>query len=504
MDILLAGMNIDSEVMKDLKNKLQMAANALLADREHSSDDTSLGQQILQLLDSKSITPETISAAYARISRDPRPVNQLREEARKRVGKARRSNRTIIFGLGHSSVAEHAVFNLDVIGVSRLLSELLQSHRLCSFTEKSQRYIKLDQDYIVPPELAGTPLADTFRSFTLQRFDDYNKLCKILKEDVGHEEDLCGEDARYVLPLSVTTQMGMTVNARNLEKLLQECASSQLQEYQTFGKRLYDLVDGIAPSLIKYTEGSHLRQVQNEAISAAVQKSRTAEYTFPETNRDDVRLIYATPDGDHIIASALLWNLDESSACLPLHLKNTILDEELLKQIFMAVFIPMKPWDTAPREFESAETMFDLVISAAAYAQMKRHRMATMIPGPYCPGLGILVPPALKDTEGEEILRKAAQEASDLALKIKKISPEAANYAYLSCHRRRLLVKMNVRELIHLSRLREDAHAQWDIRILAQKMIEQARTKLPYCLQLACGKHAFDARKKEYLDNMVL
>ncbi|PKN95790.1 MAG: thymidylate synthase (FAD), partial [Chloroflexi bacterium HGW-Chloroflexi-5] len=94
MKILLAGYNIDSDLICELKEK-----SALKQD----------------------ITPETISAAYARISRSPKSVDALRRDARTEVEKARKSNRNIVFEMGHSSVAEHAVFNIDVIGVSRLL-----------------------------------------------------------------------------------------------------------------------------------------------------------------------------------------------------------------------------------------------------------------------------------------------------------------------------------------------------------------------------------------------
>ena len=62
-------------------------------------------------------TPVTLSASYARISRDPRPIRQLREEACREVGKARDSNRRIVFDYGHGSVAEHAVFNFDVLDI---------------------------------------------------------------------------------------------------------------------------------------------------------------------------------------------------------------------------------------------------------------------------------------------------------------------------------------------------------------------------------------------------
>ena len=83
MKIILAGYNLDYDLIRELKEK-----SALRQD----------------------LTPETISAAYARISRSPKPVNELREIARAEVDKARQSNRNIVFSMGHSSVAEHAVF----------------------------------------------------------------------------------------------------------------------------------------------------------------------------------------------------------------------------------------------------------------------------------------------------------------------------------------------------------------------------------------------------------
>ncbi|MBW2454407.1 MAG: FAD-dependent thymidylate synthase, partial [Deltaproteobacteria bacterium] len=95
-------------------------------------------------------SPETLSAAYARISRYPAPVPRLRAKARQEVERARKSNRTIVFGLGHHSVAEHAVFNFDILGCSRLAIEALEWHRLCTKKKKSQRYITLDGDFVLP------------------------------------------------------------------------------------------------------------------------------------------------------------------------------------------------------------------------------------------------------------------------------------------------------------------------------------------------------------------
>ncbi|MEQ8153226.1 MAG: FAD-dependent thymidylate synthase, partial [Smithellaceae bacterium] len=102
MKILLAGYNIDYDLICELKDKCAF---------------------------DEDITPETLSAAYARISRSPKFVDELRQIARGEVEKARKSNRNIVFEMGHSSVAEHAVFNVDIIGVSRLLVEAIEKFR---------------------------------------------------------------------------------------------------------------------------------------------------------------------------------------------------------------------------------------------------------------------------------------------------------------------------------------------------------------------------------------
>jgi len=135
MKVILAGYNFDSEVIEELKK------------HEPERQD---------------VTPETLSAAYARISRDPRPVNELRAIARAEVERARRSNQNIIFKMGHHSVAEHAVFNFDLIGLSRLAIEEVEHFRLCSYTEKSQRYITLDGDYVLPEEIKSAGLEAFF------------------------------------------------------------------------------------------------------------------------------------------------------------------------------------------------------------------------------------------------------------------------------------------------------------------------------------------------------
>src|SRR3989339_1469028 len=135
MDVILAGHNIDFDIIREIA-------------AEHP--------------ERQDLTPETVAAAYARISRNPRPVNELRTLARGEVEKARASNRNIVFEMGHSSIAEHAVFNLDVLRVSRLLVEEIERFRLASYTEKSQRYVLLADDFVIPQEVREAGLEEAF------------------------------------------------------------------------------------------------------------------------------------------------------------------------------------------------------------------------------------------------------------------------------------------------------------------------------------------------------
>ena len=169
MKILLAGYNVDYNLLRELKEK------------------SAFGQDI---------TPETISAAYARISRSPKSVDALRQDARAEVEKARKSNRNIVFEMGHSSVAEHAVFNIDVIGVSRLLVEEIEKFRLCSYTEKSQRYVLFDKDFVVPEEIEQVGLTDLFVATITMQNDFYHQLYEQLRPYVFEREQGAGRKSR--------------------------------------------------------------------------------------------------------------------------------------------------------------------------------------------------------------------------------------------------------------------------------------------------------------------
>ena len=474
MKVYLAGYNVDSEVLEDLKKNSPPRED---------------------------VTPETLSAAYARISRDPRPVNQLRVLSRQEVKRARSSNKNIIFKMGHHSVAEHAVFNFDIIGVSRLAIEEIEKFRLCSYTEKSQRYIELSEDIVLPEEIKKSGLQDIFLSTVKAQNELYQKLHQKLEPYVFHKNKeladnpkkhttLKGwaiEDARYIVCLAAEGQLGLTINARNLEFMIRRFASFRLSELNKLNRKIYDLVKDVAPSIILFTEANEF-----DAKTYMDLKEKVSGLPAVSSHMDDqsVRLVGFTEDPDMKLVSALLHtSTDLSYSLCQQHASRLSFDEK--KEIVKTAMQKMEFFDSVLREFEYVDLVFELVLSATCFAQFKRHRMATLTAQNYNPGLGVIIPPSIQNIGAEKEFLEVIERTNEAFSRLQQKTPLGANYVLTNAHRRRALLKVNAREFYHISRLREDATAQWDIKNVVRAMSELAKKVMPLTCLLIGGKDSF-------------
>ncbi|MGA2331224.1 MAG: FAD-dependent thymidylate synthase [Syntrophales bacterium] len=482
MKIILAGYNLDFETIRDFQ-KLRP--------------------------DAQDLTPETISAAYARISRSPKRVDELRAVARQEVERARQSNKNIVFEMGHSSVAEHAVFNIDVLGISRLLVEEIEKFRLCSYTEKSQRYVKLKDDFVIPEEIRGTPMEGPFVDIINKQNGLYHELFEKLKPHIFEKQkDLAAdpanhsllagwakEDARYAISLATETQLGMTINARILELMLRRLAAHPLAEAKECSRKLYEATKDTAPSLIRYTEATEydlLTRLQlRDEVSALMRQKKLEAPTAPaELKGEYVSLIYATPGGDDRIMASLIHSSSDlpMSRCLQVV---SFMDRREKESLMKTALKHIKSYDPVLREFENAELHFELLISASCFAQMKRHRMATITSQNYDPTLGATVPPAVSEIGMHDAFMEIVTRSEDVYARIKGLSPLVSGYILTNAHRRRVSMKINARELYHIARLRADTHAQWDIRKTVEEMVKLGKKSMPLTLMLATGKDGF-------------
>src|SRR5512143_1237613 len=479
MKIVLAGYNVDSAVLDELRKNSPPRED---------------------------VTPETLSASYARISRDPRPVDELRAAARAEVERTRRSNQAIIFKMGHHSVAEHAVFNFDIIGVSRLAIEEIERFRLMSFTEKSQRYITLGADFVIPEEVRAAGLESLFVETVQAQNALYHRLYARLKpfvfakhaqaaaEPANHSvlDGWAKEDARYIVSLATQGQLGLTANARSLELLIRRFAAKDLAEVKELNRRLYELAKKVAPSIILFTDPSPFdaETYPDLARAAAAWTAALPQARRSRASKRGVVLAGATADGDERIIAALSHSVTGLShaACAALARKAGPAGR---KEIVRRALSRMEFYDFPPREFEHADLTYDLIVSASCFAQLKRHRMATLTWQRYDPSLGVTVPPSVREAGAEKEFLAVIERTDDTHARLERAIGPAADYVLTNAHRRRALLKVNVRELYHISRLRQDASAQWEIRQVAAEMSRLAAKAMPLACSLLGGKDAY-------------
>jgi len=450
-------------------------------------------------------TPETISAAYARISHSPKTVPELRDAAVREVEKARSSNEKIIYRMGHSSVAEHAVFNIDVEDASRLLVEFIEGHRLASFTERSQRYVFFgDKTFIVPPELKGGELEEEVMELESEKFQLYNEVVSDERFRKIYGEKLL-EQARYVLGLTCPTDLGLTINARETEYMIANGMAHPLMEVKEFAKMIMDTTGSLAPSLIKYTRGNdHVYDTEREIGKAIDGMARFATdekggrvLTFNPNRRlvcSDRPTSCEDPESE-VVAGLIFENSDLTfgeARCMARNLS----DSELL-EILLPVFRNYPVHSSLPRAFELMELTFDFDISASGFAQLKRHRLATLISQGYNPSLWETPDVFMENTALTMRYWDIMKRSRDLYHVIETVhGSEVACYVLTNAHKRKVVFKLNLRELYHFVRLRSDRHAQDEIRRISDRMVGEIKERYPVVSSMLCGKDVFLEVKK--------
>jgi thymidylate synthase (FAD) len=119
----------------------------------------------------------------------------------------------MLLKMGHYSVLEHAYATFRIAGVSRAFTHQLVRHRLCSYTQQSQRYVDESRfNYIEPESIKNNPKAHSL----FVRFIEDAKRTYLELQKLGIES----EDARFVLPNAVESQIVVTANLREWRHII--------------------------------------------------------------------------------------------------------------------------------------------------------------------------------------------------------------------------------------------------------------------------------------------
>lgn len=145
---------------------------------------------------------------------------------------------------GHTSVLEHASFTFKIEGISRSCSHQLVRHRMASYSQQSQRYVKYDElDWVIPDYgIDG--------DFARQTCDIALNAYKYMTDDAnpGFQKSTI-DAARCVLPNATPTVIYVTMNIRALMNFFNErlCtrASKEIREVATLMKKVIIEADTI-------------------------------------------------------------------------------------------------------------------------------------------------------------------------------------------------------------------------------------------------------------------
>jgi len=144
---------------------------------------------------------------------------------------------------GHLSVLEHASATFRIKGGSRAFTHQLVRHRMASFTQQSQRYVNEKTfRYIEPHSIEENPKAHKiFVDFMEKAREVYSELQKM---------GIRNEDARFVLPNSVESEIVITANFREWRHILETRGAAKAQwEIRKVAIAILEILKEKAPSV---------------------------------------------------------------------------------------------------------------------------------------------------------------------------------------------------------------------------------------------------------------
>ncbi|MCK4592995.1 FAD-dependent thymidylate synthase [bacterium] len=144
---------------------------------------------------------------------------------------------------GHHSVFEHASATFRVRGGSRAFTHQLVRHRLCAYSQQSQRYVDERGFEVVKPDtIAKDAGAEKI-------FDKHVEYCQKVYNEL-RKLGVPKEDARFVLPNAAESEIVITANLRQWRHILELRGHRTAQwEIRYFALEVFKVLVGYAPNV---------------------------------------------------------------------------------------------------------------------------------------------------------------------------------------------------------------------------------------------------------------
>ena len=459
---------------------------------------------------SDKLTPTTIAAAMARLSRraDDMRVTILDEFAHA-MGKDAKLLQRVITAYGDDSVQQLVGVHMVVENASNLLTKKLEWGRLAAYLEQSTRYIYFDQKdangkyrYYVP-EHFEEPIKKAYISVMDALFGLYSSMVHRLTDHITQnsdtpqaERDVAWKGAvraqacdavRSVLPTATKSTVGIFASGQALESLIMHLQSDELPEAREVGEQLLQEGRKVMPTFLERAD----KPERGGAMVAYRATTRKNVKNFAETNltanhvasgeTPAVTMTDIWPRNELDLVADMLYEFsDQPLESIREDVKSWPYEKKFQAfEVYMGERLNRR--HRPGRALEKAHYSWDLVCDYGIFRDLQRHRMVDdMEWQALTPRFGYEIPDLI-DQAG---LTEMFEQCFDLSLQLYSALQQAgyateAQYATLLGHRMRWKVTYNAREAFHLHELRTSPQGHPGYRKLVLQMHDKLAQKHP-------------------------
>ena len=478
------------------------------------------------------ITPRQVDrgALMSRYSRTDKSMRKIfLDEFLKNKNRGEEFYDRVLLEYGDDSVAELGIAQIAIEGLSNIAVKKIEDRRIgFSYLEKSSRYVSWDKKvkgkykFLYEPTIMKTKFADEYVNACNLDFDVYSKnitpMLKLIREKDSINnykfKDKDGKEKKFnsinddtiikssiriynaatkakaldalrsLLPASTLTNVGVTGNGRAFEYLLSILFASKLKEENNLSSQMKHELETTIKSFVRRSDDKYGKILQNylNQIKKSAQSVTKVSHLGVAKKGSLVKLAEVETESKAInsVISAIIYEQSSGISFEKILQYVKKMPEISKKKIISEMTNIRKNRRHRPsRAFEMAEYTFDLVTNFGMFRDFHRHRALTLERQLLTTFHGYDMPQEIKELGMQKEFKECMNNTEHVFNKIQKKFPEQAQYVVNFAYNYPYMMKMNMREAVHMIELRTVPQGHQDYRIVAQKMYKAINKKHP-------------------------